>query len=208
MGIRVLLSCEHYTNAIPHYLQEHVHIPKPILDSHQGIDIGANQLFALLQPIGDYSITAPYSRLLIDFNRSLGNPTRLSPYSSMIPKALWNDIEKDYFHYWRTVENVIRNWVKQNHRVIHLSIHTFTPALNNEVRDADIGLLFDPARSGEKQLCEKWQKILSKTPFTTKLNYPYQGIGDGLTTSMRTVFTDEAYIGIELEVNQKFFQTK
>jgi hypothetical protein len=33
-------------------------------------------------------------------------------------------------------------------------------------------------------------------------NYPYLGVGDGLRTALRGVFSEEEYIGIELEVNQ------
>ena len=35
-------------------------------------------------------------------------------------------------------------------------------------------------------------------------NYPYQGRGDGLTSLLRKRYPDEAYVGIELEVNQRF----
>jgi predicted N-formylglutamate amidohydrolase len=35
-------------------------------------------------------------------------------------------------------------------------------------------------------------------------NYPYQGRADGLTASLRRHHPDAAYVGIELEVNQRF----
>jgi hypothetical protein len=34
-------------------------------------------------------------------------------------------------------------------------------------------------------------------------NYPYAGKGDGLTAHLRLRFPARAYVGIELEVNQK-----
>jgi hypothetical protein len=34
-------------------------------------------------------------------------------------------------------------------------------------------------------------------------NYPYAGKGDGLTSAMRVCFPEHAYVGVELEVNQK-----
>ena len=37
-----------------------------------------------------------------------------------------------------------------------------------------------------------------------RFNYPYKGISDGFTKYLRTRFTGKQYIGIELEVNQKF----
>jgi hypothetical protein len=34
-------------------------------------------------------------------------------------------------------------------------------------------------------------------------NYPYRGYADGLTTHLRRRYRGRAYIGIEIEVNQK-----
>lgn len=34
-------------------------------------------------------------------------------------------------------------------------------------------------------------------------NYPYAGKGDGLTMALRDRFPQHAYLGIELEINQK-----
>ena len=34
-------------------------------------------------------------------------------------------------------------------------------------------------------------------------NYPYLGTADGLTTCLRKRFAPRAYLGIELEINQK-----
>jgi predicted N-formylglutamate amidohydrolase len=89
--------------------------------------------------------------------------------------------------------------------VIHLSSHSFTPELDGKVRDADIGLLYDPARPGEADLCERWKTSLEvcAPDLTVRRNYPYAGKGDGLTTWFRRRLPPGAYVGIELEVNQK-----
>jgi hypothetical protein len=36
-----------------------------------------------------------------------------------------------------------------------------------------------------------------------RLNYPYRGSSDGLTTHLRRLHRDSDYAGVELEVNQK-----
>ena len=36
-------------------------------------------------------------------------------------------------------------------------------------------------------------------------NDPYRGAGDGLTTLLQIRYPDQAYVGIELKVNQRFF---
>jgi predicted N-formylglutamate amidohydrolase len=94
-------------------------------------------------------------------------------------------------------------------------VHSFTPELNGKVRTADVGLLYDPTRDAERELCRRWQKALLTqiaatrgdrtniwSDYRIRRNYPYRGSSDGLTTTLRRVFPALAYIGIELEVNQ------
>jgi hypothetical protein len=39
------------------------------------------------------------------------------------------------------------------------------------------------------------------------LNRPYQGTADGILPRIREVYDAEAYVGIELEVNQRFAES-
>jgi predicted N-formylglutamate amidohydrolase len=89
--------------------------------------------------------------------------------------------------------------------VIHLSSHSFTPELDSIVRNADIGLLYDPTRSGEVDLCDRWKAALkaSAPGLCIRRNYPYAGKGDGLTSWFRKQLPPDVYMGIELEINQK-----
>ena len=87
--------------------------------------------------------------------------------------------------------------------MLHLSIHSFTPVLHGQTRNADIGLLYDPGRAGERRLAVAWQKALRKRvpSLRVRRNYPYLGKADGFTTHLRRRFP-RAYLGLELEVNQ------
>jgi hypothetical protein len=38
---------------------------------------------------------------------------------------------------------------------------------------------------------------------TVRRNYPYAGKGDGLTAYLRCRFPQRAYVGVELEINQR-----
>ena len=91
---------------------------------------------------------------------------------------------------------------------MHVSVHTFTPELDGEVRQADIGLLYDPKRKYEQACSKEWKAALNKADknLLVRFNYPYLGIADGFTTYLRRKFTENEYVGIELEVNQKFPQ--
>jgi predicted N-formylglutamate amidohydrolase len=94
--------------------------------------------------------------------------------------------------------------VSQNKRVVHIGVHTFTPELYGKVREFDIGLLYDPSRLPEKRCAEEWKTNIS-TRFRVRLNQPYKGKADGLITALRKLFSEEVYLGIELEVNHKLY---
>jgi hypothetical protein len=76
-------------------------------------------------------------------------------------------------------------------------------------RDADIGLLNDPARTKEAMLCRSWLSAFksSGSPLKIRLNYPYKGTSDGLTSFLRRWTGNDdptsPYVGVEIEVNQK-----
>jgi len=95
--------------------------------------------------------------------------------------------------------------IAHGNRVIHLASHSFTPVLDGVVRNADIGLLYDPARPGEVELCRRWQaKLEARAPgLRVRRNYPYTGRSDGFTAWLRRRFPADRYVGIELEINQQ-----
>ena len=103
------------------------------------------------------------------------------------------------------MEEWIARRLGRGERVLHLSIHTFTPELDGEVRDADIGLLFDPASPWETGFCHAWGHRLESNCHNLRIrdNYPYLGTDDGFTTYLRYRFPRD-YAGIELEVNQSW----
>ena len=89
--------------------------------------------------------------------------------------------------------------------MIHISSHSFTHRLHGQYRKANVGLLYDPARETEAQLCYRWKAELQHLAprLIIRRNYPYRGISDGLVTYFRRRFPVTNYSGIELEINQK-----
>ena len=87
---------------------------------------------------------------------------------------------------------------------IHISVHTFTSVYHGKVRAVDIGILFDPNRQQETSFARILRGAISSDDLVVKYNEPYQGTDDGFTTTLRTKFGDDQYLGIELEINQKF----
>lgn len=211
MQNKIILSCEHASNNIPtewEYLFASLESKKD-LNSHLGIDIGAKKIAKYFaENLSCDLILADYSRLFIELNRSLDNPNLFSKYTKNISDADKQEIIKAFYNPYRTnVENLINKYINQNYRVIHLSIHSFTPVLNNKVRTTDIGLLYDPNKTLEKEFCTELKKIYLKdeNKYKLKLNYPYRGTSDGFTTYLRAKLDNSKYIGVEIEFNQQYF---
>jgi predicted N-formylglutamate amidohydrolase len=155
-------------------------------------------------------VTSTISRLLVDLNRSIGHPQLFSAATRGAPLMLRAKfVEQHYRPYRVQVECLVRQAVSRGRRVIHISSHSFTPELDGKVRRADVGLLYHPARRGEAELCARWKASLAAfaPALRVRRNYPYAGKGDGLTTYLRQRFPHGAYVGIELEVNQRIVLT-
>lgn len=204
--MKFLLTCEHGGNEIPDEFVGYFKGAKDILDSHKGYDPGALDLFNYLKALADFHIYSTTSRLLVELNRSPAHPQLFSKFIKPQTRAVKEEIiSRHYLPYRNSVEQKIRNWVGEGEQVIHFSIHSFTPVLDGQVRNADIGLLYDPSRPAEKALVKEFKKILLQNlpSIQIRYNYPYLGTADGLTTYLRKKFS-EGYVGVELEVNQKY----
>lgn len=150
---------------------------------------------------------ATTTRLLVDLNRSIGHRQRFSEVTRPLSPARRRDIFDRYYQPHReAVEGEIARHVASGRRVVHVASHSFTPSLAGVERRADVARLYAPWRPGEAALARDWMAHFTRRAPDLRLrrNYPYQGRCDGLTASMRKRFADEAYVGIEVEVNQRF----
>ena len=204
-SVAFLVTCEHGGNRIPPAYRALFHGAREVLDSHRGYDPGALATARRLAKTLDAPlIAANVSRLLVELNRSPGHARMFSEFTRDLPDEMREQIVARYYTPHRQqVEQTVRSLV-QRHRVIHISSHSFTPVLDGEVRNADVGLLYDPRRSGESALCRQWQHALGEIApeFRVRRNYPYTGKSDGLTSLLRKHHPDDRYVGIELELNQ------
>lgn len=201
-----LVTCEHGGNRIPAPYRTLFQGSQDLLDSHRGYDPGALVMARVLAGALNGPLeTSTISRLLIDLNRSLGHPQLFSAAIRSAPAPVRDEIvARHYAPYRSRVERRVGALVASRRRVIHLSSHSFTPELNGQVRNADVGLLYHPGRPGEVALCARWRQALAvlAPELRVRRNYPYAGKGDGVTSHLRRNFSPEAYVGIELEVNQ------
>jgi predicted N-formylglutamate amidohydrolase len=111
--------------------------------------------------------------------------------------------------YWRAYGFAVRRMIEEQPAkatVVHIGVHTFTPVWKGRPRATDIGILFDPSRSGERGVGARWAELLRSHPTTSRLhihrNRPYRGWTDGLVTTLRAEMSAGRYLGFELEVSQ------
>jgi predicted N-formylglutamate amidohydrolase len=204
--VALVLSCEHAGNRIPAAYRALFRGGKRELLSHRGWDPGALSVArAIAGETGAPLVANSISRLLVECNRSPGHPQLFSEFSRPLGKTERQRLLDLYYHPHRgAVEAVVRSAMRTHGRVLHVAVHTFAPVLNGKTRTADIGLLFDPARKEEARIADVWMHSLHwEAPLLrVKMNYPYRGWTDGLTTTLRGKFGATRYAGIELEVNQ------
>ena len=205
--IHYVVSCEHGGNLVPKAYQHLFQGEEHVLESHKGWDIGALVIAKQIANILDSRlIYNKICRLLVECNRSEDSPELFSSYSQKLKDSVKEYIlEQYYYPYREKVEDHIQMHL-QDKRVIHLSIHTFTPIWHGTERMVDIGLLFDDNRSNEIEFCSAWKNaVRDRLPeYTTLLNVPYHGADDGFTTYLRKQFPEDHYLGIEIEINQKW----
>ncbi len=212
--LALLLSCEHAGARIP---AEYRHIfvseaARKALQSHRGSDLGALTLArSLSRALGAPLYASTVTRLLVDLNRSENHPRLLSELSRQLgPTERHGLLKRYYFPHRNMVESRIRQQIGTGARVLHIGVHSFTPRLDGELRTADVGLLYDPSRSAERQLCERWKSALRVCDpnLRVRRNYPYLGKSDGFVTYLRRRFAPGSYLGVELEVNQSILETR
>lgn len=207
--MNLIVTCEHAGNQIPEQYGHLFSGHEQVLESHRGWDPGAVEVARFLA--AEFSaplFSCDTTRLLVETNRSLTSDQLFSEYSRQLDVLEKKHILDHYYSPYRNqVEDVISKIAKP---VLHLSVHTFTPVLNNTVRQVDLGILFDPDRKNELDFCEKLSDGLEQelSLLTIKFNEPYKGTDDGFTTYLRSKFEDQVYLGIEIEVNQKFIATE
>ncbi|MEY4631037.1 MAG: hypothetical protein RIQ81_1157 [Pseudomonadota bacterium] len=218
--IRIVVTCEHASNAVPAKLRQRLAIPPSLLNTHRAWDPGTLELArAIAKATKSYPVIAgKMTRLVVDLNRSPDNPDVFSKWSMTKLSPAERDLLIKKFHqpFWQQTRKRIEDICGHGkHHIFHVSVHSFTPVLRGQRRTVDIGILFDPARPRESELSQQWIQVLQKRAMTDGLrgiricaNEPYLGISDAHTTALRRKLNPNWYSGVEVEVNQKIVRQK
>lgn len=201
-----MLTCEHADHRIPRPYAELFAGAEDLLASHRGWDPGALRLGRLLaRRLGSPLLATRWSRLLVEANRSDTNPRLWSRFTRRLPLDERRRIlERYWWPHRRDVEAAIAAATRKGERVVHVAVHSFSPALDGRARNADVGILFDTRRPREVELARRWCALLrQRAPeLRVRRNYPYRGCADGMATWLRRRHPPARYLGFELEVNQ------
>jgi predicted N-formylglutamate amidohydrolase len=148
----VLLLCDHASNAMPAELT-HLGLPPAQLERHIAYDIGAAELTRTLARIlGAPALLTSFSRLIIDPNRGLDDPTLVMRLSdgAIIPgnARLGEDdivkrVERYYLPYDAAISAAISRAVAAGYPPAIVSLHSFTPVWKTTPRPWHVGVLWD-----------------------------------------------------------------
>ncbi len=204
-----IVTAEHASNAVPEAFQT-LGLSAEVLESHVAWDPGAKPVaIAIAEALGCPLFLGEYSRLVADLNRSPGSKVVVPElaFGVLVPANIGLGPEAraarvDLFHrpYWTKVEGAVSSLGPP---VLHLSIHSFTESLHGKKRDVDLGVLIDPDRPLEADVCRVLLTKLRARGLDARENEPYDGRSDGLTTSLRGARSAERYAGVEIEISQR-----
>jgi predicted N-formylglutamate amidohydrolase len=205
--LALVLTCEHASPRVPPPFAGAIAPGHAWLRSHRGFDAGAPALarhlaHALRAPL----VSARFTRLLVDPNRSPDNPAVFSRFTRGLPAAVRARLlARLHRPHWAAVTRRVLAATGRGRTCLHVAVHSFTPVLRGARRAVDVGLLFDPARPGERAFAARWRRALraSLPDLRVRDNQPYAGASDGLPTALRHTLDAGRYLGFELEINQR-----
>jgi len=200
MKTSFLFTCEHASKALPGRFEAYF----SGIDEHCRYDKGALSYAKVLSERLEADLfIGKQSRLLVDLNRSPGHRSLFSdPIKECPSSEKIRILERYYWPFRKEVFAVVSERIQKGEKVVHISCHSFVPEFKGRRREVDIGVLYDPSRNGEVSCAHSIVRGLRVLPIMVHCNAPYRGVSDGHVTSFRRQFSDEHYVGIELEVNQ------
>lgn len=206
---RLLITCEHASGALPEGLD--LGLSEERLLSHISCDRGSLLIARELARLAAAPLhEGRFSRLLVDLNRREANPAVIlaESYGVRVPgNAGLSEAEREariarWHRPYREAARADAVRIAESGFCLHLSIHSFTPAIDPAVRAFDAGVLFDEARSPEREIAIRIADALRGRGHDTRLNAPYRGTPEGLTSWLREQLDASRYAGLEIEANQ------
>lgn len=148
----VLVVCDHASRNIPRALAN-LGLPDDTLARHIAWDIGAGALARkLAQRLRLQAVLAGYSRLVVDCNRHLDDPTSIPVVSdgqavpgniNLSTQARKARVDRLFAPYHRAIDERLSAWLEGERVPALIAIHSFTPVLRGKARPWHCGVLWD-----------------------------------------------------------------
>lgn len=177
----ILLVCDHARNALPEAYGD-LGLPASDFDRHIAYDIGVEAVVnGLSARLNLPAVLSCFSRLLIDPNRGVNDPTLIMQLSdgAVVPgNRDLNETERNfrlshfYQPYHRAIDAEIDAAITDGSSPVLISVHSFTPAWKGLVRPWHAGLLWED----DRRCSDLFIQALSADPnLTVGDNEPYAG---------------------------------
>jgi predicted N-formylglutamate amidohydrolase len=200
----ILMVCDHASCSIPGVLGD-MGLDPFARRCHLAIDIGAGPLTEYLADrLGVTAVLAQYSRLIIDCNRKLLDPSAFLEYGDgiLVPgnRNLRQEdkdarAEEIYWPYHAAIETQVERLMAGGTSPAFISVHSFTPVLNGKSRPWEIGVLWDK----DLRLRDIFLKDFRDAGFNVGDNEPYSGKAPAdFTVDHHAEEPDLPHIGIEI----------
>ena len=178
-----------------------------LLDSHQGWDRGTLQVAKMLgERLDAPVVVGTITRLLVDLNRREGNRALFGVVGQRLAVEERQALLTDYHRPYRAaVVEAVEGAMRHRGPVTFLSIHSFTPVMDNVPRNTDVAVLYDPARPAERRLADTILAPLADAGLRVRRNFPYRGVADGVATMVRKRYPSDRLIPVELEYCHHLF---
>jgi predicted N-formylglutamate amidohydrolase len=204
-----LIICDHASNAIPPGYGT-LGLTPEALERHIAYDIGAAEVTrALAAQLGAPAVLSTYSRLLIDPNRGLDDPTLVMRYSdgAIVPGNAYIDaaeIARRGARFWapyrQEVAATVDAMTATGEPPALISIHSFTPVMRSLARPWKIGLLWDRDARIPKPLIEALIAEPDLRADEVGDNEPYDGALAGDTID--EIATSRGLANVLIEIRQ------
>ena len=149
---RALIVCDHASRRIPQALRN-LGVPESALEKHIAWDIGAEALArALAAALEIPAVLAGYSRLVIDCNRHLKDPSSIVTESDgetvpgnkdLTPAEREARVSSCFWPYHRGIDQALVELVDGAEVPALVAIHSFTPKMLGITRPWHCGVLWD-----------------------------------------------------------------
>lgn len=218
----LVLFSDHAGRAIPQRLGT-LGLRQEELDQHIGWDIGIAKLAKVLAAALDApAVLAGYSRLVIDCNRRIDDPTSIAQESDRIPIPGNRSLsaqdrraraEAIFQPYHAAISDVIARKRREGPDPAILSLHSFTPQMNGFARPWHVGILWNrdprlPVPLMARLLQEQGIVVGDNEPYSGKDEHGYstsahaeaQGLPHALIEMRQDLIGDDAGIARWAEI--------